>query len=265
VDRINFNLIHMFEESSGEGERYIKINTDAFESIQTDFHITIDDTYYEVTTKKEHAYTLFSFDFGKANPRDSQVTNVITGKKKDNPRKGIEAELLKQLFCLYHFNSETLYISNYQKLPFFLNVLQKQLKRKFVTKSFFKDKEEFISILKSVDKISFTEAKELFNQDSAERKALTDLTGTDAPDKFTIEAEYSKPFEIKPFLDKLLKSKGKDNLKDLMISGRDERNFCILYNHDTFLKRVTIKCGKEGDGKFNSDIVLNKLLEEVLK
>lgn len=144
-------------------------------------------------------------------------------------------------------------------------MLHEQLKRSFITKSFFKDKEEFISILKSVSKISFTEAKELFNQSSPERKALTDLTGTDAPDKFTIEAEYSHPFEIQPFLDKLFNSRDNDTLKELMICGKDESNFSVLYNQDTFLKRITIKCDKEESGKFNPDTVLNQLLGEVSK
>jgi len=255
----------MFVESSEEGERYINITADIFDDIKSDFHTTIDDTYYEVVTKKEDDYILFSFDFGKANPRDTKVTNVITGNKKDNPRQGSEAELLKQLFCLYHFEKQTLYISNYQKLTFFLSVLQKQLNKSFITKSFFKDKEEFMSILKSVSKISFTEARELFNQNSTERQALTDLTGTNAPDKFTIEAEYSQPSGILPFLKKLFSSKDRDALKDLMICGKDERNFSVIYNHETFLRRLSIKCEKEENGKFNSDTVLNKLLEEVLK
>ena len=265
MDKINFNLVHLFEESSTDVERYVELSPNVFDGLEPSFHITFDDTYYEVTTLQEDRYIYFVFDFGKANPRDDNITNVQTGEKKENPRKDVEAELLSQLFCLYYFDTNTLYISNYKKLSLFLNVLQDKLGRKFQAKSFFKDKDEFISILKSVNKISFTEARELFNQNSTERKALVDLTGTDAPDRFTIEAEYSKPFEIVPFLKKLLKSKDDNSLKDLVICGKDESNFSVLYNHDTFLKRLTIKCNKEDNGKFNPTLVLKALLKEVLK
>jgi hypothetical protein len=55
------------------------------------------------------------------------LTNINTGSKKDNPRENDEAELLHQLFALYDFNKNLLYISNLKKEKMFAQMLEKKL------------------------------------------------------------------------------------------------------------------------------------------
>ena len=71
-------------------------------------------------------------------------------------------------------------------------MLKQELNKKFHVKEILKTKDEFINILKNVNEISFTEVKNLFNNDSKKRQALIDIMGTDAPEKFKLIAEYKK-------------------------------------------------------------------------
>ncbi len=120
------------------------------------------------------------------------LTNIKTGDKKENQRQPDEVELTSQLFILYYFGNNTLYVSNLQKKNLLEKVLLDKLEKKFEVKNYYLAKEDFIKTLKSINNISFTEVKDLFSQDSKKRQALVDLTGTDAPERFSLDAKYSK-------------------------------------------------------------------------
>ena len=117
--------------------------------------------------------------------------------------------------------------------------------------------------MKSITKISFTEASNLFNQNSKERKALIDLTGTDAPVQFTIETKYNKVSNITDFIKHLLNSKKEMSLKDLTICGIDNEDFNVVFNTDTFSRKIEIDCIKEDNGKFNIESVKSNLIKKI--
>jgi hypothetical protein len=93
--------------------------------MESSFHILMDDVYYEINVEKKDNYIWFAFDYGKPDPIDNKLTNINTGSKKDNPRENDEAELLHQLFALYDFNKNLLYISSLKKEKMFAQMLQK--------------------------------------------------------------------------------------------------------------------------------------------
>jgi hypothetical protein len=231
--------------------------------MELSFHILMDDVYYEINVEKEDNYIWFVFDYGKPDPIDDKLTNINTGSKKDNPRENDEAELLHQLFALYDFNKNLLYLSNLNKEKMFEKMLQEKLQRPFVTKKFFKPKDEFINVLKEVNEISFTEAKDLFNQDSKTRKALKDLTGTEAPEKFKLDTTYPKDSNIVGFIKKLIQSKSKFELNELVIRGIDNDNFGFVFNVDSFVQRITLSSKKNENGKFDADLIKQELLKRL--
>src|SRR5699024_2950243 len=139
------------------------------------FYVLIDDIYYEVIVEKEDEYIWFVFDYGKPNPLDDKLTNIKTGDKKENQRQPDEVELTSQLFILYYFSNNTLYVSNLQKKNLLEKVLLDKLEKKFEVKNYYLAKEDFIKTVKSINNISFTEVKDLFSQDSKKRQALVDL------------------------------------------------------------------------------------------
>jgi hypothetical protein len=263
MSRIGFNLMQLIEENKSSGEQFLTPTSESFNQIELSFHILMDNVYYEVTTEKENNYIWFAFDYGKPAPIDDKLTNINTGLKKDNPRTGDEAELLHQLFALYDFKRNLLYLSNLNKEKMFEQMLQEKLQHRFVTKKFFKSKDEFIEVLKEVNEISFTEAKDLFNQDSKTRQALIDLTGTDAPEKFTLNTLYSKNSKIEGFIKKLINSKGGSELNELVIKGIDNENFGFVFNVDSFVRKISVASTKNSKGKFDANLVKQELIKSL--
>ncbi|MDM8568356.1 hypothetical protein QUF50_02340 [Thiotrichales bacterium HSG1] len=258
--KIGFNLMQLIEYKTKTGERIVNPNFDTFTSLGSSFHMLIDDVYYEIKVQKEKEYIWFEFDYGKPNPIDNKLTNINSGRKKNNHRKNDEAELTNQLFVLYYFNKNMLYLSNLNKEKIFENMIQEKLSKTFEVKRFFKSKDDFISILKEVNEISFTEAKDLFNKDSKKRQALIDLTGVEAPEKFTLDTKYPKGSKIVDFILGLIKSREQTELNELVIRGTDNNNFDFVFNVDTFVQKIYISCDKENNGKFDPNIIKNKLL-----
>lgn len=265
MDTINFNMMQMIVSS--KEERFVAPTFNTFQSLSQKDNFTFNENYfYEVNIENKEEYLWMYFDYGKTKPRDINVTNIITGTKKDNHRGVDEVELLNQIFCIYYYKKHTLYMSNIKQKSIVEKFLKERLEIDVNIKYFYKTPEEFIDALISVDKISFTYVTDLFNADSRKRQALIDLTGTDSPDRFTIEAKYDK-HSIKNFLRDLIKSKEKYEIKDLVICGLDDDKFGIVYNSETFVKKIDILCDKiEETGKFNEvtakENIINKIRDE---
>jgi len=269
METIGFSLIQLIEEAQQGAERFVYPDANSFKNIPDSFEFRYEQFYYEIIVQKHTDYIWFYFNYGNPIPRDANLTNIDTGQKKKNPRENTKTELLKQLFCLYSYSKEILYISNYNKRKLFETVLKEKTSTSFMVKSISKTKDEFIELIKKISEISFTEARNLFNENSKERQALIDLTGTDAPDDFTITAKYSNQMtkKIKNFILKLINTKSKTNsaLKDLIIRGTDEDNFSVIFNNDIFIRKVNIKSDKDENGRFDSKSVKDTLLLRITR
>ncbi|QKF82938.1 hypothetical protein [Halarcobacter ebronensis] len=260
MEKLAFNILQILEEKNSCGERYVSPDVDTFKNLDESFNIQIDNVYYEVIIELDSSYIWFSFDFGKTSPRDEKLTNILTGEKRDNEREPVEAELIQQFFCLYIYSTKSFFISNLKKKNVFQAVLKSKLNKNFCLKTIYKTQEEFINIINSIQKISFTHLTNIFSHDSKKRQALIDLTGTDAPENFTIEATYEKS-KILGFVLDLLNSK--DSYKDLVITGLDESNFEVVFNNDTFNKKIEVKAIKNENGKYCSNQIKEGLLKEI--
>lgn len=255
--------MQLMEENISSGERFLNPTLNSFDELDESFHILMDSVYFEVRVVKEEKYIWFEFDYGKPDPIDEKLTNINTGDKKDNPRTNEEAELLHQLFALYNFSNNVLYLSSIKKEKMFEKMLQEKLQKPFVVKKFFKPKDEFMAVLKEVNEISFTEAKNLFNQDSKKRQALIDLTGTNAPESFTLDTKYKNGAMIGNFIKKLIESKSNLELNELVIRGVDNDNFGFVFNVDSFVQKISISCEKEDSGKVNPETVRQELIKRL--
>ena len=263
MEKINFHLMQLIEETAQFGERFIPPDLQYFDDVPPNFEITIDKFYYEVTFEKTAQYIWLDVAFGSPDPRDDELTNIKDGTKKNNPRDISEAELLKQLFCLYDFSKEILYLSNLQKKSFIETIFKEKTGRDFIIKPFYKSKDEFIDLLKSVNEISFTEARNLFDMNSRQRQALIDLSGTDSPENFTITASYSKGQKLYNFINILHNGRVNGSIRDLVIRGLDRDKFEIVFNNDTFSRKIEISSQKDNNGKHLPDSIKNYLLQEL--
>ena len=264
MEKISFHLMQLIEETSQFGERFIPPDLKYFDDVPSNFEVTIDKFYYEVIFEKTNQYIWLEVTFGSPAPRDEELTNVNNGTKKNNPRDISEAELLKQLFCLYDFSKQILYLSNLQKKSFIEKIFKEKTGRHFIIKPFYKSKDQFVEILKSVNEISFTEARNLFDMNSRQRKALIDLAGTDSPENFTITANYSMPSKLNDFINMLYNGWLNGSIKDLVIRGLDRDKFGIIFNNDTFTRKIEISSQKDNNGKYLPDSIKKFLLLELL-
>ncbi len=140
-------------------------------------------------------------------------------------------------------------------------MLKKELEKNFTVDNIIKSPEELISMLKEINEISFTDVESLFNQDTKRRRALIDLTGINAPEKFTLSSKYPKSAQLKNFINDLFASQSKEELSNLVIKGTGNDDFEFVYNADSFVQKVTIQAVKNDKGTFDSDEVKNELLK----
>jgi len=263
MEKISFHLMQLIEETAQLGERFIPPDLQYIDDIPQNFEITLDKFYYDVTFEKTAEYIWFDVTFGSPAPRDDELTNVKDGTKKNNPRDISEAELLKQVFCLYDFSKQILYLSNLQKKTFIETILKQRTGRNFIIKPFYKSKDEFVEILRSVNEISFTEARNLFDMNSRQRQALIDLSGTDSPENFTITANYSRGEKLYNFIDLLHNSRVNGSIRDLVIRGLDRDKFEIIFNNDTFSRKIEISSQKDNNGKHLPEKIKQNLLQKL--
>lgn len=262
MEKISFNLLQIIEETKTSGERFVNPDISFFNLLEEETKYIFENNYYEVIILKDTDYIWMTFNYGNPNPRDEKVTNIETSEKRDNDRKENEVELLSQLFVLYD-NTRTLYISNAKKKKLLETFLKDKLQADLTIKGFYKTEKEIINILKDVSKIQFTHANNLFSQDSKQKQALRDLTGMDAPDKFTIEAEYKRSNPLTNWIEQLFEAKNNQQISDLVICGRNESKFNFIYNVDTFSRKLDICCNREANGKFKQECVLKELLKNL--
>lgn len=263
MKKITFSSLHIVEELVKQGQRYVEITKETFTDIKSsDFSLTIDNTYYQISLVNHDEYIWFSINYGKPMPRDSNLTDIDSGEKRSNPRQTNEAELKEQFFALYKYDDKFFYISNLNKISILKSILKDKLNKDFLIKKVFIDFEEFINIIKEVKSISFTEALNLFNRDSKKRQALKDLTGTGAPEKFTLKARYTSGSLINliPFLRDSNKGKENGELKSLIIKGEDESGFPQIFSHENFTKKIEFYAKINNEGQYEVEFIEQKLL-----
>jgi len=259
---IVFSLMHMFEEVENDARRFIDVTVDSFSELTDRVSFSKDNTYYDVSIEKTDDYIYFVFNYGNPFPRDNELTNIHDGSKKENQRRIDETELNHQAFFLYHYEKQLLYVSNSNKKAMFVSILSNELSKKFFIKHILKNEEEFISLMNKCTSIKFTQKNNVLNYNNRIRQGLMDLTGTDVPEVFTIEAIFHRD-SIIGFVRELIGLRKNYELDNLIICGLDESNFEVVYNIDTFNQKLKIKCSKDHNSKFNIDEVCRKLIEEI--
>lgn len=261
---VQFSIMQLIEESTSSGDRFVLPTKKSFAALEETAQFTDYQTYFEISTEKTDDYTFFVFSFGNPTPRDNELTDVNTGAKRENNRTITETELNNQAFFLYHFQKNLLYLSNSQKKTTFEKMLKEKLNTDFKLKTVFKDIDEFLNTLQECSQINFSHIEHLFSRDSTKKQALADLTGTDAPNEFTITAKYSK-HKIENFIRILSQEKCNNIISSLVINGIDESGFGIVYNTDSFQQKIKINATKNDNGKFITGEIRNNLLNEINK
>jgi hypothetical protein len=263
---MEFSLMQLLKENQPINgiERYVDLQLQDLESFSVKY-LTINDTFYKfnIEINIDKKYFWIYCNFNSPTPRDDELIHIHTGEIRENSRTNEEVELTHQFFGLYDFHKQFFYISNTKKSSivkefFKFNNISIELKNIYI------NFDDFVETLENIGEVSFTNHTNLFNQDNLQRRAITDLTGTGAPDSFLINATYSN--EDKSSLINWIKSLrlGDSAIKEkLIVKGLDESGFKRIYNSSTFTEKIKVDCNKGKDGKYTSENVLSQLLKKV--
>jgi hypothetical protein len=207
-------------------------------------------------------------EYGSPKPRNPEVVNVFTHDRIPNPRSSEEVEP-KEIFALIDFKTSYLWISYSQKKSVILDFLEKQLGdgSELVSQDVFNE-ESFIKTLKSLDNIKFSAEPDLLSQTGHLSKILTeDILGFGA-DIATVEFKYKQKqnnLSLKESIVNKIKSlfESKNTLKNIVISGRDEKNLGMLFNKNVFSKKIGFKTSVDENGMFDSEEIFRKIIENL--
>lgn len=222
--------------------------------------------YLEYKSVKDE-YIFLYFKMGKQSPYGEQVIKPDFSIDK-NPKNPNDVELNEQLFVFYYKKEDILYLSNFKKIEFFKKILENQTESTIIIKPIYDNMNDFFEKLKILDKLKFTSIRrDLFSKQSDINNNLEDNYGIGEPIEFTVEAKYKETMtnKLRNMLQtQLNKPNNKNVLKKIIIQGKDENNFPIIFNEDNFTKKMTFPLQIDENGMCNCIEVFNKI-KEILK
>lgn len=212
----------------------------------------------------ERYFTLYD-NFGSPNPRPNHIYDIPTKTKILNPRKNSQAELKNQLFCLYDTNKKILYLNNSQKKSFVSKYLGKILSQDIIIKNMYKNIDEFIKTLKSLDEIKFTAHRNIFTSQINSFKNIKDLFGIDEPESFTISAKYKVSVQenIKRTIEKFRNEQIQAPYSCLTCIGKDDYGIEQVFNENAFSKTISIILAQNEEKLLNPKSVFEELIRKI--
>ena len=212
----------------------------------------------------ERYFTLYD-NFGSPNPRPNHIFDIPTKTKIVNPRKNSQAELKNQLFCLYDTNTKILYLNNSQKKSFICKYLDNILSQEIIIKNIYKNIDEFVNTLKSLDEIKFTAHRDIFSSQINSFKNIKDLFGIDEPESFTISAKYklSVHENIKRTIEKFKNEQIQAPNSCLTCIGKDDHGIEQIFNENTFRKTISVILAQKEEKLMNTKYVVEEIIRKI--
>jgi len=224
------------------------------------------EAFHQVTTSiiEERFYWLYT-SYGRPLPRTDHVISIEDGEKTTNPRTKKQIEPNNQLFAVYDFITQNFYISNLQQKNFFKTFFEKYTKDEVIIKNHYKNIDEFLKEISSVEKISFTGCQNLFSNGGDLMEPLKDIFGYGEPVEFFIEAKYGAKKE--KFIERikdLWKKQQSSQLKTLVCIGKNDGGLKI-FNTNSIIDKLTISSNKDEQSLFCETDVQKEILNKLRK
>lgn len=265
---LSFSKFQLYVESQEEIAKTREAKLSDFKNLPKTWSYVYNNTVYECVSEVKEKYLFLSINYGNSEPRGENLYDFEKEETIANPRTSSQAELRNQLFVYYDFKTELLYLNNSLKKTVVKKILKQKTDLIFNVKDIFVDIDDFMQELNTVNWFEFTSIKDIFSSsgEEAERKALEDLTGTTAPTKFSVKAEYKGKdrYLITKFIKKMGRKFESHQLRGLIIKGKSEEGFERIYNTDTFIQKEVLKnVTVDENNQFNPQIVLSTLQHQI--
>jgi hypothetical protein len=222
------------------------------------------DNIYRVTTQKiDNIYYWIYMEYGGELPYGEKVYDKEKSEILNNPRTKSQAELNKQLFCLYDFEQHTFYVSDGRKKGFLEEYLKYKLSKDIVIKRFFKSPEQFLEYVKTIESISFTSKYNLFSNLKDIFGEPNDIFGLGQPENFKMDIAYNERKVTESFKTKffnLLSKKDNSEIQSLVCIGKDDNKVEAIFDISSFMQTVLLSLKKDELGRYEENLVEQNLL-----
>ncbi len=209
-------------------------------------------------------YWLYS-NFGKAMPHRDILIDIPSGAELPNLRTTQQVEPNEQLFAIYDDESKILYISNLKKKGFIKEFFGQFTNKEVIIKNIYKNINEFLDIIKSLEAIKFTGSRDFFNREGDLFTNLRNIFGYGEPEEFSIEAKYRTPIEdrLKREILRLAGFQNSGDIKTMVCIGKDERGFDTIFNTNNFIQKINIPLQKDDQFLFPPEEVMAQAIKKL--
>lgn len=154
---------------------------------------------YIVTVSCDKDYLFMYFKFGNPYPYSENSLDVDNDELIQTTRRPSEAELNKQVFVLYSFKNNIMYLSNTKKKQLVCDYCSEKLHKEVRIRNIYKNPDEFYNSIKTIDSIRMVKKRDIltFNEDIF--KNASDKFGLGDANQYQIELSFGKVKKTKEF------------------------------------------------------------------
>lgn len=241
------------------------INISEFKSIvkENNFTDEVGNRVHIFNLEYYNDFLKVTFSDGSSKPRNPNVYNQDTKELEPNPREEHQIEP-SEYFAVIDLKSSYIWISNSNKKTLIIDFFQKIFsKKKIILKDIY-DEEKFIETIKTIDQLKISAVPSLFRETNTLSKALTDeMYGAQ---EATLQLKYNNTLIGDNIIEKLKSLfKNKTGFKNITISGRDERNLGMLFNNNSFSRKIDLKANVDDNGMFIPENVFTQIISKILE
>jgi hypothetical protein len=203
------------------------------------------------------------YNYGRSLPRPDNVINVNTHLPEVNPRNSDQYEP-KQHFALLDCTTGYLWLSNSRKQTLIIDFLKRNLNEPKVYAKSVYNEESFLNSIKVLDELRFSVVPNLFSATNTLTDALAEEINGYGGSIATLSIKFEEAIPITKIFSKIANAlRNKTSFRNIVISGRDERNLGMLLNADLFSRKIEIRTEVDDNENYNIEDVFNALISKI--
>lgn len=260
MKQLSFSTFQLFVGNTYAELENFKINDAWNQNFEDQYH-----TIHSVNCSLiENRYFTLYDNYGSPNPRPEKIYDIPTKRKLNNPRKNNQAELNKQLFCMYDTYKHVLFMNDSKKKKFLIRYLKNILSQEIIIKNIYKDIDEFTNALKTLDEITFSAQRNIFTAQVDSFKKIKDLFYIDEPESFSITAKYK--INVKEKIKRAIENFRKEQVQAvnscLICRGKDDHGIEQVFNENAFCKSIGIILTQNEEKLLDPKAVFDELIRK---
>lgn len=214
----------------------------------------------------DERFICFYFNEGNKFPYSPTVIDTSDLQEKENPRSPEDIEMDDQFFVLIDIYFQRIYLSDQRRRGTLNSWLKEKIKKEIMIKSIINE-EDFLSKLKTVNKIYFSVVPNLFNtssEDILSHNLAVDIYGFEA-EKAILELDYNDLSITEGIKNKFATILGRrSEFQEVTIIGRSEEGFESMFNLEEVVSRIVIDISTQKQiNLLDSGLVFGLLISKI--